>query len=439
MVWVGQWVTLWRERLWPEALAMARSPTARNSAIVFAGHLLTAGLGFVAVLVVSRTLGPANFGLFSAAQAVILVVSGVADLGLSITLVRFVARDLHVDQHRAHLTLQMATGVRLAMVVLIMLLGWPLAQATVRWGLGGQGSPAFAWLALIGAAVTLSLNFQVAIFQAYQRFLRLSAWTVGMNVLKLALVAGLWWLGWLWAGSALVAYVLATTVAVLVAWIFLPRRFLRQPAAMGERWAALSALFGFSKWVTVNYVAAVLASRVDIFLLAHFRGPTEVGLYSAAFQLAMVFPLLAGALFTVLLPHVSQMQGKVQLQAFMRRTLAVSGIGLLLALPAVLFASPLVHLLFSARYAASAGIFQVLCLNFVLALVIQPLSTVLYATDRPDAMAAVTGLQLVLAVAGNWLLVPLYGGLGAAWVALAVTLVGGALTVGLAWRQVRSQ
>jgi O-antigen/teichoic acid export membrane protein len=279
----------------------------------------------------------------------------------------------------------------------------------------------------------------VAIFQAYQRFLRLSAWTVGMNVLKLALVAGLWWAGWLRAGSALVAYVLATTVAVLVAWIFLPRRFLRQPAATGERRAALSALFGFSKWVTVNYVAAVLASRVDVFLLAHFRGPTEVGLYSAAFQLAMVFPLLAGALFIVLLPHVSQMQGKAQLRAFLRRTLAVSGIGLLLALPAVLFAGPLVHLLFSARYAASAGIFQVLCLNFVLALVTQPLSTVLYATDRPDAMAAVTGLQLVLAVAGNWLLVPLYGGLGAAWVAVAVTLVGSALTVGLAWRQVRSQ
>jgi len=418
---------------------MARSPTARNSAIVFTGHLLTAGLGFVAVLVVSRTLGPANFGLFSAAQAVILVVSGVAVLGLSITLVRFVARDLPADQHRAHLTLQTASGVRLAMVVLIVLLSWPLAQATVHWGLGGQGSPAFACLALIGAAVMLALNFQVAIFQAYQRFLRLSAWTVGMNVLKLVLVAGLWWLGWLRAGSALVAYVLATTVAVLVAWLFLPRRFLRQSAVSGERRTILATLLGFSKWVTVGYVAAMLMSRVDVFLLAHFRGLEEVGLYSAAFQLAMIFPLLAGALFTVLLPHVSQMHGQAQLRAFIRRTLAVSGIGLLLALPAVLFAGPLVHLLFSARYAASAGIFQVLCLNFVLTLVTQPLSTVLYATDRPDAIAAVAGLQLALAVAGNWLLVPLYGGLGAAWATVAVTLVGGALTIGLAWRQVHSQ
>ncbi len=435
---LSQLAARWREQLWPEALAMARSPTARNSAIVFAGHLLTAGLGFIAVLVVSRTLGPANFGLFSAAQAVILVVSGVADLGLSVTMVRFVARDLPVDEQRAHLTLQTATGVRLVIALLIVLLSWPLAQATVRWGLGGQGSPAFACLALIGAAATLTLNFQVAIFQAYQRFLRLSAWTVGMNVLKLALVAGLWWLGWLRAGSALVAYVLATAVAVLVAWLFLPRRFLRQPAAIGERRAALSSLFGFSKWVTVGYVAGMLMSRVDIFLLAHFRGSEEVGLYSAAFQLAMIFPLLAGVLFTVLLPHVSQMQGKAQLQPFLRRTLAVSGIGLLLALPAVLFAGPLVHLLFSARYAASAGIFQVLCLNFVLALVTQPLSTVLYATDRPDAMAAVASLQLALAVAGNWLLVPRYGGLGAAWATVAVTLVGGALTIGLAWRQVHS-
>ena len=435
---LSQLAARWREQLWPEALAMARSPTARNSAIVFAGHLLTAGLGFIAVLVVSRTLGPANFGLFSAAQAVILVVSGVADLGLSVTMVRFVARDLPVDEQRAHLTLQTATGVRLVIALLIVLLSWPLAQATVRWGLGGQGSPAFACLALIGAAATLTLNFQVAIFQAYQRFLRLSAWTVGMNVLKLALVAGLWWLGWLRAGSALVAYVLATAVAVLVAWIFLPRRFLRQPAAIGERRAALSSLFGFSKWVTVGYVAGMFMSRVDIFLLAHFRGSEEVGLYSAAFQLAMIFPLLAGVLFTVLLPHVSQMQGKAQLQPFLRRTLAVSGIGLLLALPAVLFAGPLVHLLFSARYAASVGIFQVLCLNFVLALVTQPLSTVLYATDRPDAMAAVASLQLALAVAGNWLLVPRYGGLGAAWATVAVTLVGGALTIGLAWRQVHS-
>jgi len=427
--------TLWQERIWPEASAILRSPTAYQSVVVFAGHLATAGLGFAAVLVVSRTLGPTQFGVFSTALAVLTLTAGLADLGLNTSLVRFASLYLETNPHRAALMFRVALEIRLLVSILILAAGSLLARPLAMLIFHRSEAVTYLALALAGAVVTLFVNYILYALQAYQLFIRLSAWMVAMNIVKLGLVAGLLVIGYLFPLAALAAYVAAPLTGALAGWWLLPRNFGRGQFG-GERRECLGELLHFSKWVMVSYLATGIIGRINVLLLSAFRGNHEVGIYSAALQLAMVFPVLLGAIATVLLPKVSRMTDRQQLATLIKRSLMITGMAVLALMPAFFLSQPLIGLVFGQKYLASSGVFRILFLNFMISLLINPIGTVIYAIDRPQAAAAVNVLQAIISIAGNYLLIPSYGAYGAAYTYLALTVVGGGILVVYIWLKV---
>src|SRR5690242_4060364 len=77
-----------RLSLWPGSVrawlgAELRSTGARHSAVTLAGSLGRLGLGFVASVLIARTLGPAGYGLIALLSLVVAVLDTVADFGLT--------------------------------------------------------------------------------------------------------------------------------------------------------------------------------------------------------------------------------------------------------------------------------------------------------------------------------------------------------------------
>jgi len=62
-----------------EVIQLSKSKIAKDSAIVLTGNILGAGLGFIATILIVRTLGPAQFGLFSVALAVMGIATQFSD------------------------------------------------------------------------------------------------------------------------------------------------------------------------------------------------------------------------------------------------------------------------------------------------------------------------------------------------------------------------
>src|SRR5207302_2491794 len=62
-----------------------RSVGARHSAITLTGSLGRLGLGFVASVIIARTLGPAGYGLIALLSLVIAILDTVFDFGLTYT------------------------------------------------------------------------------------------------------------------------------------------------------------------------------------------------------------------------------------------------------------------------------------------------------------------------------------------------------------------
>ena len=74
---------------YPKIYSLVFSRTAVNTGLVFSGNILAAIVTFFTIAVISRTLGPASFGIFSLATALATLIAGFTDFGLGSSLVRF--------------------------------------------------------------------------------------------------------------------------------------------------------------------------------------------------------------------------------------------------------------------------------------------------------------------------------------------------------------
>ena len=65
-----------------EIITVSKSKIGRDSAIVLAGNIFSAGLGFIATVLITRTLGPADFGVFCLALTVMSIATQFSDFGI---------------------------------------------------------------------------------------------------------------------------------------------------------------------------------------------------------------------------------------------------------------------------------------------------------------------------------------------------------------------
>ena len=66
----------------------------KNSIYLFSSNLIAKLGSFIFIIILARMLMPELFGLYSLSLSIILIFSGMADLGIGVTLLRFVSREL---------------------------------------------------------------------------------------------------------------------------------------------------------------------------------------------------------------------------------------------------------------------------------------------------------------------------------------------------------
>jgi len=189
------------------------------------------------------------------------------------------------------------------------------------------------------------------------------------------------------------------------------------------------SLFGFGRWVLVVLGADMVYDRLDILMLSRMKGEYTVGLYAAAKRLAMILPMIAGSLVTVLLPRVSQFEEDHEYTVYFRNALRLVKIWAPLTAGLLGLSGGLFRWVYRTDYAEGLGVFRWLIVILSLNLLIQPIGLLLYARNRPKVQAFIRIVQLTLNIVGNGLLIPRYGAEGAALATLCSTLGGGVLTL----------
>lgn len=307
-------------------------------------------------VVVSRQLGPSEYGAMAALLAVLLVIS--VPLGVLQTVVAQRTAALRVqDRSRETTAFARATVRGVLPIVVVAGVAW-LVLATPLLAMFLDVSLVSASLlapyVLLGALGAIPLG----VLQGGMRFGAFAA--VVLSGVVVRLVAGI---GFVDAGLGVPGAMLASSLAaaaslILGFWLIGLRRdwFARTGGSLdwirGDFRLALFGLISF--WVL---------TQADIALARHYLDPQEAGQYSSAGLLARALLFMTTAVALVAFPRYVAARERTGDASHWLRTSLLAGGGLVLAGVVVLvpLRQPIVDLTFDDRYAPAADLLPVLC------------------------------------------------------------------------------
>jgi O-antigen/teichoic acid export membrane protein len=360
---------------------------------------------FAVLVVAARRLPTAAFGVFSLASTLGWMLAVATDFGLQLHFAREITR----APGRLASLLPPFLRLRAAMAAAGIAAAVPLAYLWIP----PAQVPAF--VAIVAASVVSSLveflnyGYRAVSRSELESTLNLVQRAAAL-VLTFALLAVSPGLGGLAAG------LLAPAVTVLVWSVFVIRRLAAREAPVVGPPFSMTAALGDALPIGAGIVLSALYFRVDLFLVEHWRGLTEVARYNAVFRLVDALRLFPAAVLAVLLPAVFQRRDV----AFTRRLGAgLTTFGVLVAAAGLAGSSTIVRVAYGAAYADAAPMLRVLLLAFPLLCLNYGLTHQLIGWGAQRAYAVICAAALGVNVSLNVALVPTLGGLGAAWATLA--------------------
>jgi len=383
-----------------------------NSAANLAGRLgLITLIGGLGAIVITRLLGPSDYGQYAAAVATSSLLGAAADLGFSMML----ARDL-VDgeaKHRAMLrsayqvALIWSTVLALVMVLLAFLAG----IATAR-GLG--------LLILAPAMIFNGLNPGRALFLVtYKtgRLVRIDLATTTVQILGMTAVAALG------LGPVAVIVVVALGSAANSLLVAIAAQKLLGPP--NEERFGRRELVRVAAPLGLMTIMSKVYFTIDVVLLGWLVSGPQLGEYAAASKLLALFAGIAGVVIGSALPALSsQAKQRDELEYLSARVwhwLVVGAVPLFVGL--AVFSSTVLRLTIGDEYDGAASLLQILAIAGVISVLVNLVGNIMVATHKMRALLIQNGAAIVVNVGLNLLLVPAHGVTAAAWITVGTEVM----------------
>lgn len=376
-------------------------------------NLITA-IGAVLVL---RHLGVEDFGRYGTVLALLAVVQGISDAGLSMT----GSRELSVRKDEAER--RELLGHLLALRIVLTGAGVLFAVAFAI--AAGYGSRLVEGTALAGAGIFI-LSVQAAMLLPLVVELRNGRLT--LNELLRSLVLVLCFVGLVVADAPLTAFFAAQLVAGAIVLAATPL-LLERHRLVAPRWTRerLRALAVTALPLAVSSLLSVLYFRILVVLMSVFEDSArEIGYFVTSSRITEIFLALPVTLVGIVLPvlSVAARDDAARLHFVTVRMTQVLGLlGTLFALVLSVGAEPIVVLLGGEDYAGAAPVLQIQCLALVTIFIVGAWTTTLVGMERTRALAGATGVGVVAVAGLGAALIPPFGATGGAVAAVLGDLI----------------
>jgi O-antigen/teichoic acid export membrane protein len=274
-------------------------PITTGAVMGAASRILATVAGGLATIVLARSLGPGDFGSYSVAVSLVVILTVLTTLGVEHGIAYYVGNG-GWDAHAAHVTalkVSAVMGVAGAGLGMIMRLAYPSAFDGLSVGLVA--------LALTALPFALAFIYATYLFLATDRYEPFTLLPAGQAILTFALAAS----GAVLFGltGAVVGLTLATISSGLASSAWAVARLPRGgPNSPGELRRAIA--FGIKGYA--GNALQLLNYRLDLFILAATASAVAVGRYSTAVAATTLLWVLPGALSAVLFPRVARLSGQ---------------------------------------------------------------------------------------------------------------------------------
>ncbi len=400
---------------------------AKNTAVLLVSRGLTLLFSAAATILLVRYLGKEKLGEFGALYAYLSLFSWLASFGIEPILAREATRERHLAGSILFTGMALGSLLALGALGITMLLAGPLGyQAHLRTLL----ALAALEVLILAPLRHLGIVFQVDLRQWYG---------AGINIFRQAL-----WLGAvvaLAAAGASLGYFVAARLAVACVEVALIWRFavpfLERPWHL--LWGRIRPFLKASLPVALGSLAVGIYLRIDQVMLHKMVSAAELGNYVAAVKVSELFEALPAAFLTTLFPLLCRAAGQEdQFRRYLGlsfRYLMVVALGLCVVMTVA--ARPIIQILYGQQYQAAAKMLSILIWSEIAVFFGSVVANSLIALNLQRFLVLPTAAGAAINVILNFLLIPRFGAVGAAW-ATAVSYSAAWMLVLLPFRDTRS-
>ncbi len=389
---------------------------AKNTAFLSVGEVATRVLSFALVIGIARYLGDVGLGAFAFAFAFTDLLLNFVDLGIPMYMTREIAKDKAATSSY----ISNVFGLRLAIAPLILITGLVVAFVI-------NATTAQTRLILVLATAGMALNFLTdpfrTVFIAHQRTTYYSA----LIILE-RLIFALGGLAMLMTGHGLVQvlsmFILSQFISFLTTTYVVRKRFamfgIRLDRAIIIPTIRKSLMFWIANSLRMVY------QRADILMLSAMKGFAATGWYGAAYRITEALTFIPIVVVTAVFPAFSKLhtQSKESVKAVYEKTLYYLLIAAVpMAVGLTITADRVVLFFYGQEFAASIIALKLLAWAEALIFVHYLMGFLLNSIDKQHLFTAVTAAYTAANVALNLVLIPKYGYVGAAAVAVITQIV----------------
>jgi O-antigen/teichoic acid export membrane protein len=404
-----------------------------GSAIVFTAIVVSGLIGMLLRMFLTRSLSVEDYGLFTAVFVFVSLFGILHDLGLNQALIKYIPEfsvNGRLDRIKSSVSFVLIffAGLSFLITVLLFVFSGQIAEGFFRTEAAVIPLRIFSiWF----FSVTFYYVFNAANqgFQNMRMYSLMQFFDTTSVFLLAVLLIGVFGYG---VNGVALAYlfggiVLSFLTFSLFRWQY-PRIF-KEKTSIDK--PLIKTLFKFAFPVLLSGLAGMISNNIDTLTITAFRSLNDVGFYQAAQPAARMLWYLSTALTVVLFPMISELWARREQKLLGQALHFLIKFSLILIIPValVLIAFPeiVLRLLFGSSYLPGSTALQILATAAIIYTLYAILGSVMSGIGKPIVNTKVIALMACLNLAGDLVLVPIFGIEGAAVSTFASYLLGLAL------------
>lgn len=387
-------------------MGLAKTKTAKDTAILFFANILSAFLGFLFTVVIARGLSIEDFGIFSAANNLIVMLISFSDLGLSTGLVYYVSK--HLAKEEKEKAFEYAKAVLILKVIIFVFLSTIVAVFSkyISNNLIASSDEALSYYIALIILFAIGWTFAPFYLQAKKEFFKSSLIEIVIGLVKLIFPVIFLFVGILTIRTTLLSFGISLIVAGIFGFILTGIDFLKSKPKKETHLELLK----YSGWIGLNRIISSISGKLDIQMLAVISGATITGIYSIPSRLSSFIIVISSSFSSVLAPRFSSFSDKESKKKYLLKSLFVSlaiSVGIIFW---IIIAKPFVVILFGQKYAESVPVFKGLIAAYIpFVLAVPSVTAIIYAMKKTIYIGVFSLFQLAAIYLINQRYIPQIG------------------------------
>jgi O-antigen/teichoic acid export membrane protein len=380
--------------------------------ITFLASVVTLPLGFVITILLGRYLGAGDLGLYRMTSTIYGIAMLVAAVGIPAAMIKYVAE---FKEDRTKFNQIVSSGVitslflGIGFIAVFYFSSGIFAEIFNMPGLSGLTkilSPVFPFALVSGALLGL-LN-------GLREMKSYAAAMIVQSVLMVIITVSLIYYGFGVAGAVMGVVLSSVGSCLFLIWVSKDYFWI----VFSEYGSTTKKMLRFGVQMFTAGMINIINYQADIILIGYFLTATEVGYYAVAIGLSRFFWLIPDAIQRITYPTTSEYWANnnygvlnTMIDKSMKYTACVllpTGLGV------GFFAKDIVTLIFGDSFVYAVLPLQILIIGTVIFGLVKAIGSSLAGIGRVDVNLKITAFGAMVNIILNFLLIPLYGIVGAA-------------------------